>query len=312
MLRNERDMVTYVRKFLFFTAFIIITCANANVVSVDNTQQIKQDLARAKLAKLESSFDGRIGVYAINTNDGQVVAYRANERFPVQSTLKLIGVSALLKQSNSKSLQEKIYYTKNDLTFWHPITGKYLTEGMTLEALSEAAISYSDNPAMNLIMKKLGGPKAVTDFAQSIGNKSFNTLHYEGNLNSNPKDERDTSTPKDMAMSVQKLTLGNVLTPAQKMQLITWMKNDTVGYKRIRSGVPLGWSVADKTGSGDYGVANDIGITWSPLCKPIVLAIYTAQKNPGVKRRDDIVARATTIILDEFARHDGCFKALFN
>jgi beta-lactamase class A len=33
--------------------------------------------------------------------------------------------------------------------------------------------------------------------------------------------------------------------------------------------------LADKTGSGDYGINNDIGIMWSPVCKPIVVAIYT-------------------------------------
>ena len=300
-------------KYLFLIVFITIPFADANSLSILDNQN-KDKKVQAKFANLESSFDGRIGVYAINTNNGQVIAYRSNERFPVQSTLKLMGVAALLKQSNGDKnlLQEKLHYTKNDLISWHPIRGKYLASGMTLEALSEAAITYSDNPAINLIMKKLGGPKSVTNFAHSIGNKTFNVEHYDGDLNSNPKDERDTSTPKDMAISVQKLILGNVLTKSQQEQLITWMKNDTVAYKRVRAGVPIGWTVADKTGSGDYGIANDIGIMWSPLCKPIVVAIYTAQNKQTAKRREDIVASATSLIFDEFAQHDDCFKALFD
>jgi len=150
----------------------------------------------------------------------------------------------------------------------------------------------------------------VTDFAQAIGNKSFNVEHYEGDLNSNPQNKQDTATPKDMAISLQKLTLGNVLTQSQQTQLVTWMRNDTVGYKRIRAGVPLGWVVADKTGTGDYGIANDIGVLWSPTCKPIVLAIYTARNKQDAKSRDDIVASATSIIMDEFAKNDQCFRAL--
>ena len=59
-------------------------------------------------------------------------------------------------------------------------------------------------------------------------------------------------------------------------------------------------------------ISNDIGILWSPLCKPIVLAIYTVQNKQNAKRRDDIVASATNIILDEFARTDPCFNALFS
>lgn len=229
-----------------------------------------------------------------------------------QSTMKLITVTALFKQSDSDKnlLQRKIHYTPKDLISWHPITGKYINTGMTLEALAAAAMTYSDNTAANLIIKELGGPSAVTNFANSIGNKTFNVEHYEGDLNSNPNNPEDTSTPKDMAISVEKLTLGNILTQTQKTELITWMQNNTVGYKRIRAGVPIGWTVADKTGSGDYGIANDIGILWSPLCKPIVLGIYTAQNNQNAQRREDIVASTTSIILNDFSKQDPCFHAL--
>lgn len=294
---------------MLITASFLVT-----ITAFASSQHANLTQAQKKLDKLEKSFDGKIGVYAIDTNNNQILAYRADERFPVQSTAKLIAVSALLKQSNDDKeiLNEKIHYTRNDLMFWHPVTGQYVSNGMTLQALSEAAISYSDNVAANLIMKKLGGPKFVTDFAHSIGNQSFNIEHYEGNLNSNPKDKQDTSTPKDMAMSTQKLILGKVLTPSQRTQLVEWMKNDTVGYKRIRSGVPMGWVVADKTGSGNYGIANDIGILWSPICKPIVLAIYTMRTKQDAKPQDEIVASTTNIIFDEFAKNDPCFRELFS
>lgn len=284
--------------FLLITAIFFI---NSSVLA--DTQKLEQ---------LENNFHGKIGVYAINTNNNQVIAHRADERFPVQSTIKLMVVSALLQQSDKRSnlLQQKIHYTKNDLIFWHPVTGMHVASGMTLAALSEAAMSYSDNTAANLIIKKLGGPKTITNFARSIGNNTLNLEHYEGSLNSNPKIQDDTATPKDMAISLQKLTLGNILSQSQKTQLITWMRNNTTGYKRIRSGVPIGWAVADKTGSGDYGIANDIGIMWSPTCKPIVLAIYTVQNNQDAKRRDDIVAAATNIVFEEFAKNSPCFKAL--
>lgn len=269
-------------------------------------------LANTELQNLEKTFDGKIGVYAIDTNNNQIIAYRADERFPVQSTCKVMGVAALLKQSdkNSKLLQEQIHYTKDDLIFWHPVTGVNILSGMSLEALAEAAITYSDNVAMNLIIKELGGPNKVTDFSRSIGNKTFNIEHYEGDLNSNPAINQDNSTPKDMALSLQKLTLGNSLTQAQRTQLITWMRNNVAGNKRIRAGSPLGWAVADKTGSGDYGIANDIGILWAPTCKPVVLSIYTVQNKKEAKKREDIIASATSIVMDEFSKKDPCFNAL--
>lgn len=277
-------------------------------------QGVSTDVQK-KLAGLEATFDGKMGVYAIDTNNNETIAYRENERFPTQSTLKLIGAAALLKEGdkNKALLHEKIHYTKNDLAawHWHPVTRRHLADGMTLQELAEAAVSYSDNPAMNLIMKKFGGPQFVTDFAHSIGNNSFNIEHYECNLNSDPHSQQDTSTPKDMAISVKKLTMENVLSQTSKLKLIDWLKNNTTGYKRIRSGVPIGWVVAEKTGSGDYGVTNDIGLMWSPTCKPIVLAVYTIQNKQDAKNRDDIVASATQIVFDELAKNNKCFKALF-
>lgn len=301
-----------------YLALLIMAISFMSTPILANTKQEQSLQAQEKIAELEKSFNEKIGVYALDTNNNQTFSYRADERFPVQSTMKLIGVAALLKQSEQDKnlLQEKIHYTKNDFLSWHPITGKYLADGMTLAALAEAAMSYSDNPAINLIMKRLGGPKAVTDFAHSIGNESFNVEHYDGDMNSNPNSIQDTATPKDMAISVQKLTLGNILTPSQQAQLVTWMRNNTTGYKRIRAGVPIGWIVAEKTGGGlgsHYGIANDIGILWSPLCKPIVLAIYTVHNHSeDIQSRDDIVASTTSIILDEFAKNDPCFKALFS
>lgn len=217
-----------------------------------------------KIKQLESSFNGRIGIYAIDTNNTQVISYRDNERFPVQSTMKMIGVAALLKLSESQAnlLQEKIHYTKNELIDYSPVTHHYSNSGMmTLGDLGEASVTYSDGAAINLIMKKFGGPKFTVDFARSIGNNSYNVTHYEGDLNSNPKNSDDTATPKDMAISVQKLIVDDALATPQKQQLLTWMRNTVTSYKLMRAGIPIGFAVADKSGgSGDYGTRNDIGI----------------------------------------------------
>ena len=33
----------------------------------------------------------------------------------------------------------------------------------------------------------------------------------------------------------------------------------------MRAGLPPGWTTADKTGSGDYGSTNDVGIAYGPV-----------------------------------------------
>ena len=95
----------------------------------------------------------------------------------------------------------------------------------------------------------------------------------------------------------------------QREQLQTWLKNSTTGEARIRSGMPKNWLVGDKTGSGNYGATNDIGIVWPPNCQPIIIAIYFAQNKKDASLREDVIASATKMIINEFAHSDQCVKA---
>jgi beta-lactamase class A len=172
-------------------------------------------------------------------------------------------------------LAQNISYTINDINSsgYAPDTKNHVAHGMTIGELCAAAITQSDNTAMNLLMKKLGGPVAVTAFAHSIGDNAFKLDRWEPELNSAiPRDLRDTTTPEAMAKSLKKLIFGNVLASPQREQLKAWLKNNTTGNNRIRAGVPKGWIVGDKTGTGDYGTTNDIGIIWPPSGSPIVVA----------------------------------------
>ena len=110
------------------------------------------------LSALETAANGRVGVHGINTGNNKTIAFRANERFPLCSTNKIMGVGAALKQSenNKHFLDKVITYPESDLIIWSPITKKYLNAGMTNQALSRAAITHSDNTAINLLMKQLG------------------------------------------------------------------------------------------------------------------------------------------------------------
>ncbi len=267
-------------------------------------------LAQKKLATLESSFDGHIGISAINTANDMRIQYHAKQNFPIQSTFKLMVVGAVLKRSMSDPhlLQQKITYNKKDLVTWSPITKKHIANGMTVSELCGAAMMYSDNTAANLLIKQLGGPAAVIAFARSIGDNDFQLVHLEGALN-----RRDTSTPDAMLKSLRQLTLGHILAPTQDEQLTLWMKQNTTGNARIRAGVPRGWVVADKTGTGEsYGICNDIAVIWPPQKSPIVVAIYTMQNKKEASARNDIVAAATRILLDEFAKKETNIENKFS
>lgn len=218
---------------------IILLIAN-NVGASPQFQNEKHVIIDKKLQAIEREHHLKIGVYALDTNSGHVIAYHTTDRFPFESTCKFIAVSALLaKDPEEQLLQKKVLIRPQDVLFWHPISGKYVNQKVPLQTLAQGAISYSDNTAINMIIRELGGLKAINKFARSIGNTSFNMQHYEINLNSNPNNDADTSTPKDMALSIKKIMLGTVLSNRNKALLLEWMRNNTTGYNRIRAGVPL-------------------------------------------------------------------------
>ncbi|MEK6352798.1 MAG: PEN-B family class A beta-lactamase [Burkholderia cenocepacia] len=259
--------------------------------------------ATTTLADLERDAGGRLGVCAIDTASGRVIEHRAGERFPFCSTFKAMLSAAVLAQSVERPglLQQRVAYTKADLVNYSPVSEKHVGAGMTVAALCEAAIQYSDNSAANLLMKLIGGPSAVTAYARSIGDDAFRLDRWETELNTAlPGDPRDTTTPAAMAASLRVLTLGDALPAAQRAQLVAWLRGNKVGDKRIRAGVPAGWAVGDKTGTGDYGTTNDAGVIWPTSRAPIVLAVYYTQTRADARAKDDVIASVARIVAQTF------------
>ncbi|MGE9550203.1 class A beta-lactamase [Erwinia amylovora] len=271
--------------------------------SVSSWASANQDEYRIqqKLAEIEKNTGGRLGVALINTADNTQILYRGNERFPLCSTSKVMAAAAVLKQSESDStvLHQRITIKTSDLVNYNPITEKHVATGMTLAELSAAALQYSDNTAMNKLISHLGGTDKVTTFARSIGDKTFRLDRTEPSLNTAiPGDKRDTTSPLAMANSLRSLTLGRALGEAQRAQLVEWLKGNTTGAQSIRAGLPVTWTVGDKTGSGDYGTTNDIAVIWPQNHAPLILVTYFTQPEQAAKARKDVLASAARVVTE--------------
>lgn len=257
-----------------------------------------QSSAEAQLAELERASGGRLGVAGFNTGSGVRLQNRAYERFPLCSTFKLMLAAAVLERStrDGSLLSRNLSYGKGDLIDHSPITEKHVATGMTVAAMCAATIQYSDNAAANLLLKELGGPATVTAFARGIGDQTFRLDRTEPELNTSiPGDPRDTTTPSAMSDSIQRLVLGDALGAVQRDQLKTWLLGNTTSTERFLAGVPAGWKVGDKTGSGSYGSTNDVGVLWPPAGAPIVLSVYLTFPQKDAKGRNDVIASAARI-----------------
>lgn len=102
-----------------------------------------------------------------------------------------------------------------------------------------------------------------------------------------------------MANSLKRLVLGDSLSLEKRKLLMTWLKNNTTGDAKIRAAVPKGWIVGDKTGSGGYGTNNDIAVLWPPHGSPIIMVIYTTQKEKEALKRDEFIAEVAGLALAE-------------
>jgi beta-lactamase class A len=257
-------------------------------------------LGRDALRRQEARIRGSLGVYAFDTGTQAAVGYRAGERFLLCSTGKTLTVAAVLKKAESRPglLDQLIRYRPSDVLDWAPVTSHHVGEGMTVAALCDAAITVSDNTAANLLVGLAGGPPAVTAFARSVGDAVTRIDRLEPDLNvTSPGDLRDTSTPEQMAKNLVTLVLGDALKDEARERLAGLLKANTTGDHTIRAGVPRGWVVADKTGTGAQGESNDIAVVWPPHRAPLVLTVYAAPGDPRLPAEEmhDVIAKVAGI-----------------
>lgn len=248
--------------------------------------------AAAQLADIERRYGGRLGVAAVDTGSGTYIGHRASERFPMCSIFKFLAAAAVLNRVDAgrDSLARKVPYGAGDLLSYAPITKAHLPDGgMTLGALCAAALQWSDNTAGNLILATLGGPQegtqAGTAYVRALGDTVTRMDRTEPTLNTAiAGDPRDTTTPEAMLNDMRALLLGQALSPASRAQLTEWLVGDQVGGKRLRAGIPAAWRVGDKTGTGDNGTGNTIGIFWPPDRAPILAAAFLTGSSPSLDR----------------------------
>ncbi|MFJ9552385.1 class A beta-lactamase [Nocardiopsis sp. NPDC101807] len=260
-----------------------------------------EDLS-GEFERLESEFDARLGVYAVDTGTGEEVFHRADERFGYASTHKAFTAALVLGQNTPEELEEVVTYTEEDLVDYSPITEQHVDTGMTLLEVADAAVRHSDNTAANLLFEELGGPEGFEEDMREIGDDVISADRIETELNEVPPGEtRDTSTPRAMAGSLDAFVLGDVLEEGPRDVLTEMLLNNTTGDELIRAGVPEDWRVGDKTGGGSHGSRNDIAVVWPPEDDPIVIAVMSTREQEGAEFDNALVSGATEVVVEALA-----------
>lgn len=255
----------------------------------------------AQFGELERSAGARLGVSAVNLRTGVALAHRADERFAGCSTLKTYAAAALLRRSplSTGYFRKVVRYGRTDLVEHSPVTETRVDTGMSVAELCRAAITQSDNTAANLLLAELGGPSAITGFARDIGDATTRQDRWETDLNeARPGDPRDTTTPGGIAAGYRAAVLGDALGAAERRLLSSWLLANQTGDQHLRAGLPVDWTIGDKTGGGGYGTINDVAVAWTDAGDPVVLAVLSDTGNSDEQGDPGLLAAAARIAAD--------------
>jgi beta-lactamase class A len=259
------------------------------------------EMVDSELAAIEAETGGRLGVAVLDAGSGTTYAWRGDELFPILSTFKFLLAGAVLHRvdAGEEQLDRAIPVRVEDLVTYAPIVEPLVGQTITVAQLCEATVTLSDNAAANILLATMDGPEGLTAFIRTLGDQITRLDRWETDLNeATPGDPRDTTTPQAMVGLMQQLLLGEVLSSTSRRQLTEWLVANQTGDARIRAGVPEGWTVGDKTGTGENGTFNDIAILFPPDRAPIILAIYLTQSTRNVDETNAAIAAVARTVAE--------------
>jgi beta-lactamase class A len=323
--------MTLRRMFLYSLAFLSLT---VSVPAAVNSQ-----IFSARLEELvQRAKPGVLGIMVLDPQTGATWGVNADRPFPMMSVFKAPVAAAVLSQVDAGrlTLTQKVTVRRTEVdegSAVPSIGNRFKGESMsfTVDELLTAAVSQSDNTAVDALIRVVGGPEKVTEFLRSHGIQDMRVDEDEAAIaremtNNGGKaeapegetaaqeharltagyqtflaDPRNHSTPRAAALFLEKLENKELLSRGSTEYLLKAMEAQTVP-RRMRAGLPQEVRLADKTGSsgtveGLTAAYNDIGLLQYADGRTVIVAAFLSESNASQAARDALfadVARATT------------------
>lgn len=288
-------------------------------------------LQQALDAAVQRARPGTLGIAVLDVRSGARAGVHVDQPFPMMSVFKAPVAAAVLAQieEGSLSLAQEVTVTRADLQGGSavPSVGEEFKSGktsFTIERLLRGAVSESDNTAVDVLLRVMGGPRAVMAFLHAHGiedmrvdmdeagiSEIFNDLKPGQAVPSDESDQafeqrrqrgyrafladpRNRSTPAGAVEFLRKLQAGELLSPASTQHLLRQMAAQVMP-NRLRAGVPQGVRFADKAGTsaaqqGRTAAFNDIGIMSWPDGRTVIIAAFLSDSPASGKERDALFA----------------------
>ena len=268
-------------------------------IALQNTLALLAAMAwpelQSALEGIAAREDGLVGASIVHVESGRGASLNGGQRFPMASVYKLPIALALLDAADrgQVDLTEEILITEADQVPGVSRLWKGADVKLTFGRLLEHMVGDSNNTASDLILRRLGGPRAVTSYLERVGLGTIRVdrSHRERVADTPPPagapDERDTTTPNAMARLLVELARGKLLAGPSRERLLRIMAGSRVFPDRLPGLLPAGTPVAHKTGTWPGKAVNDVGIVTLPDGGHLAIAVFVA----GSKRTPSEQAR---------------------
>ncbi|MBU3077459.1 serine hydrolase [Sphingomonas quercus] len=237
-------------------------------------------------------------------------------------------------------LGDRVTVSADDLTLFHqPIRPLALKPGgfrTTNEDLLVRALTQSDNTANDRLLREVGGPDAVRDtlarkglmgirfgpgerpLQSGIAGLEWKPAYAQGGgfyaardtlpdavrraaFDGYVADPVDGATPFGIVDALARLKTGQLLSTGATEQMMDIMSHTRTGPQRLKGGLPPGWTLSHKTGTGqvfqgEQAGYNDVGILTAPDGRAYSVAVLigrTARPLPERMALMQAVVRAT-------------------
>jgi beta-lactamase class A len=228
----------------------------------------------------------------------------------VQSVFKLPLALTVLHQveRGMLSLDQRVRFLPQDRILPHvysPLQDQYPDAGVDvpLHELLRLAVSLSDNVAADILLRLVGGPKAVNTYIAALQIRGFHLQDTEAVLHHEVSAQyRNWFEPAGAVQLLRRISDNSPLTSEHTVLLLGWM-TPALRTKRLEGDLPAGTRVAHKSGTSDvdHGLAhatNDIGLILLPDGRRIAIAVFVTDSTADEATREQVIARIARAAYD--------------
>ncbi|MHB8283295.1 MAG: serine hydrolase [Caulobacteraceae bacterium] len=301
----------------------------------------------ARLSALAQGFDGRVGIAVEAVGAGWVAGYDADALYPQQSVSKLWVALTVFDGVDQGRLRltDPVLVQRGDMSVFNQPIQKLIGDAgyaTTVDGLLTFAIAHSDNAANDILVRRVGGSARVQAvingrhlgairsgpeeklLQSKIAGLSWDPAYSFGlvfwtardqvapqiradRLTAYLADPDDGASPRALVDGLARLRRGALLSPASTARFLQILASTETGPARLKAGLPPGWTIAHKTGTGQVlgelaTGYNDVGLLTAPDGRTYAVAVMIASTRRPVPERQALMAQVAQAIA---AQHDA-------